>query len=258
MDQAEKDELRKYLLGQLTEEQEEHVELQLLTDAGYGEEFDITVDEIAEQYVTGTLQGKEREQAQQYFFKSADRRESLKFEQVLSKYGAQQRGQRAAREQSENPTWLERWRAFWNGKTWLLAVAAAAVVVIAIVSPGGLWLSRSDREQAFASISLSSSADSRNGNREVTKVLLPLSAPLLRIQLKIPEGAPPATGYQVELLNDKLSTSPLEIIAQDATSVSVVIPASQLTPGQYAIRISAKQADGNQQRLAGSYFFSVQ
>jgi len=83
IDQTEKTELRDYLLGRLKHEEEEKVEIRLLNDPVYGEEFDIAVDELTDQYVTGEVQGSEREQMERYFFASPARREKLQIAAAL-------------------------------------------------------------------------------------------------------------------------------------------------------------------------------
>jgi len=59
------------------------VEIRLLSDEVYGEEFDIVVDELTDQYVTGEVQGAEREQMERYFFASPARREKLRIAAAL-------------------------------------------------------------------------------------------------------------------------------------------------------------------------------
>ena len=81
--QTEKTELKDYLLGRLREEDEERVEIRLLSDEVYGEEFDIVVDELTDQYVTGEVNGAEREQMERYFFASPARREKLRIAAAL-------------------------------------------------------------------------------------------------------------------------------------------------------------------------------
>ena len=63
----DKNEVRRYLLGQLGEADEERIELRLLTDPAFGEEFDTIVDEIADQYAGNEFRGEERERVEQYF-----------------------------------------------------------------------------------------------------------------------------------------------------------------------------------------------
>ena len=64
---AEEVNLRKYLLGQLTEAEEEQIEIRLLTDSDFAEEFDIVVDEITDDYISGKFAGDELEQVESIF-----------------------------------------------------------------------------------------------------------------------------------------------------------------------------------------------
>jgi hypothetical protein len=56
----DKIELRRYLLGQLVDADEERLELRLLTDPAFGKNFDAVVDEITDQYAGNELPGEER------------------------------------------------------------------------------------------------------------------------------------------------------------------------------------------------------
>ncbi|HEU4933712.1 MAG TPA: CHAT domain-containing protein [Pyrinomonadaceae bacterium] len=65
------------------------MELRLLTDADYAEEFDIAVNELTDQYVSGEIQGAERERVEKYFLKSSHRRDKLKYASALNTYKSQ-------------------------------------------------------------------------------------------------------------------------------------------------------------------------
>lgn len=73
------------MLQGLSEAEAEQFELRLLSDPGFGEEFDIMVDTIVDQYLDDELSPEERERAEQYFFRSESRREKLKFAAALKK-----------------------------------------------------------------------------------------------------------------------------------------------------------------------------
>ena len=73
------------MLQGLSEADAEQVELRLLSDPEFGEEFDIMVDAIVDQYLDDELSPEDRERAEQYFFKSESRREKLKFAAALKK-----------------------------------------------------------------------------------------------------------------------------------------------------------------------------
>ena len=92
IDQTEKTELRNYLLGRLRDEEEEKVEIRLLSDPIYGEEFDVVVDEITDQYVAGVIKGEDRERVEKYFLKSNQRREKLKYAAALNTYQSKHSG----------------------------------------------------------------------------------------------------------------------------------------------------------------------
>ena len=80
---TEKSELKDYLLGKLGEEDEERVEIRLLSDPVYIEEFDVVVDELTDQYVAGEVPDAEREQMERHFFASPARREKLRIAAAL-------------------------------------------------------------------------------------------------------------------------------------------------------------------------------
>lgn len=87
----EQQQLRKYLLGQLAEADEEQVELRLLTDSDYSEEADIVADELIDEYVEGNLPAAEIRHFEGHFLKSQARQEKLRFALALKKRKAQLR-----------------------------------------------------------------------------------------------------------------------------------------------------------------------
>jgi tetratricopeptide (TPR) repeat protein len=86
--------LKDYLLGRLGEQDEERIEVRLLSDPVYGEEFDIAVDELTDQYVAGEVQGAERAQMERYFFASPARREKFRVAAALKERKQQLEGNR--------------------------------------------------------------------------------------------------------------------------------------------------------------------
>ncbi|HVG19298.1 MAG TPA: CHAT domain-containing protein [Blastocatellia bacterium] len=87
--QEDTENLRKYLLSQLTEEDEERVELRLLADADYSEALEITADELIDQYVGEELSEEEHKLIEQHFFNSQVRRDKLRFAVALKKQRAE-------------------------------------------------------------------------------------------------------------------------------------------------------------------------
>ena len=83
MARAEENKTKEYLLGQLTEAEEEQVELRLLTEPDFAEEYDIVVNEVTDDYIAGKFAGEDLERMETYFFKSTERRKKLKFALAL-------------------------------------------------------------------------------------------------------------------------------------------------------------------------------
>ena len=83
MARADKESITEYLLGRLTDADEEQVELRLLTDPEFAEEYDIVVNEIVDDYVAGKFEGEQAKQVEEYFFKSPERKKKLKFALAL-------------------------------------------------------------------------------------------------------------------------------------------------------------------------------
>jgi tetratricopeptide (TPR) repeat protein len=79
--------IRRYLLGEVTEEDELRlIEERLLTDDEYFEEIAVTEDELIDQYVSGSLGPGEQEKIESHFLATVERRRKLRFAQALRKY----------------------------------------------------------------------------------------------------------------------------------------------------------------------------
>src|SRR5882724_9423580 len=80
---ADEYKIREYLLGRLSEAEEEQVELRLLTDPDFAEEYDIVVNELVDNYIAGKFEGENLKQVEDYFFRSPERRNKLRFTLAL-------------------------------------------------------------------------------------------------------------------------------------------------------------------------------
>jgi tetratricopeptide (TPR) repeat protein len=123
MAQAEAHRLREYLLGQLPEAEEEQVELRLLTEPEFAEEYDIVVNEITDDYIAGNFEGAELRQVEEHFFKSSDRRDKLNFALALR----QQKTDLSKDAKERRKGWLNPY----------LAIAASVLLVV-----GGFYIWR--------------------------------------------------------------------------------------------------------------------
>lgn len=246
-------EIRHYLLGDLSEEARRRVEERLLTEENFLEELTLAEEELLDDYVAGRLAAAERPGFEQHFLSTEERRRQLRFARALGRYASAHAGRRP------RPARGDSLRAFWGGLNWAVRAgfALGAVAVIA----GALWLARPagpPTPRTFAAITLTAGAGDRAEGALAAKVRLPLGADALKMTLTLPEGAPPATKYRAEMLNNKGGTEPLEVVGRDERTVAVVVPGARLARGQYAVRLHAVGADGAERRVGGSYLFDVE
>ena len=136
-----------------------------------------------------------------------------------------------------------------------LAMILVTVGLIAIVS----WLAiRTKPPQTFAEVNLAMSTETRSTSRQVERVKLPLGKDALRITLAFPEPVTQGATYRVEWEDLKGPLKNLEIEKQEANSVSVIIPAGDLTPGQYMLKLFRKSPNETTERMTGNYYFIVE
>lgn len=260
-------ELRRYLLGALSEEAGRGVEERLMTEGDFLEEVAVAEGELIDDYVAGRLSEGERARFEGHFLSTEARRRQLKFTQTLSRYAnapaapprpasddsrADSDSRAASRSRAAAPTFGERLRAFWGGLTPALraglALAAVAVIVCAV------WLARPAAPQRFVALTLAAGAGDRAEGVRAPAVPLPLGGEALKLTLTLPEGATPAARYRAELQGERGRAGEVEVVAQDARAVTVVVPGSRLTRGRHFLRLSAAGEDG---RRLGTYFFDV-
>jgi len=75
--------------------------------------------------------------------------------------------------------------------------------------------------------------------------------------LTLPEALDPATHFRVELLKDSGETVSVEKVARIEQSAVIELAATQLSRGQYALKLYVLKPDGTEERIKGSYFLSV-
>ncbi len=249
-----------YLLGELPEEELEQFEDECFAQETWPAQLSLTEEDLIDAYLRGELTQEQRQRFERNYLITEARQQRVIMAAALLRHVDER--QAVAKVTVATPpteqTWVGRLRALWSNQAWALRATAALIVVAIIV--GAWWLSRprTPSTQTFATLTLTISGSNRADAAQAGKVNFPLPASALRISLTLPERLPPAVRYRVELDKDNGETKPLEIVGQDAQSVSVLIPAPQLTRGQYALKLFATKADGIEQRIPGSYLFTVE
>jgi hypothetical protein len=246
-----KNELTQYLLGQLDEAGQEEVELRLLTDPAFSEEFDVVVDEIAIRYASGGFEGKEKDSVERYFLQAGERQDKAKVMCELL--------HRSATRPVKEPGLWTKLQTFWSNQpaTPRFAVTLATVVIVV----GIVFLARSLRPTTsnFATLTLTSTEGERDpgATPEVPSKKLEPGVDELRIELALPAQQTQPKSHRVELIVAGVPRD-AAIVSQDARSVVISIPASELKPDRYAIRVFAVYEDGREERIPGSYVFRIE
>ena len=128
--------LFKYLLGNLSEEEQVRIEDRAFADADYRVVLEATEADLIDAYVRGELSASERRAFEQRFLVSPQRRKKVAFARDLLRVTAE-----AKAVESLSPTRLSSWQAFvrvlrgWNPALQFAAGVAALVLVV-----GGSWL----------------------------------------------------------------------------------------------------------------------
>jgi hypothetical protein len=242
------DGIRQYLLGQLTGAGLEQFEEQLFADDNLFEQSLVAEDELIDESIAGELNQNDGELFTKFFLNTPEREQKLLFRRALKDY--------VERKKDRSPVAHSRWN-FWptTVHSFRRALTGAALVIIAAFAGLLPWIMR---PTTFATINLSISSAERSPGAQIAKVKLPLTVDELRLQLALPEPSTPAKSYRVELVRDTGERSTPKLVAQDDKSIVVAISASQLKLGQYALNLYMTKPGEPEQRIAGSYYFSVE
>ena len=252
----QENEVRKYLFGQLQEADEESIELRLLTDGAFVEEFDTIVDEVTDQYVRGELAESEREGFEKSFLATTEGQQKIRFATELLDRAVAERGAPAPTPKRA-PGFFSQLSALWQRQSMRLAASAAAVVIIA----GGIFLiskSINSGSSDYVVQNLTISTASRGDGAVPAKVKLDQKQAGLQVNLAIPEQARGATDYRVKLASGDRGARDLAVDKRDEQTVTVKIPASLIPRGSYAIQLFSVGADGTPQRINGNYYFDIE
>lgn len=247
----DRDGLRQYLLRQLAEDQQEYTEKRLLTDDEFFEELEIAEDELSDDYVSNELTPDQRRRFEQFFLISPERHGKLRFARALAR--------QTPPAPIPEPSAIDRIRLLWNNQRPLFRAAAlaAAVVIVAVI----IWSVIPPKSpQTFATLTLTISNPERDAGAPATatKLTLPIKEDAVQLRLKLPEHSRATARYRVDLWRGNGDTQTLEPVLHDGDSLVVQLPASQLSRGQYAFKVSAINPDGSAQPLRGSYLLTVE
>ncbi len=245
-----------YLLDELLQDEAEQFEEQCFSQLEWPEvELEAAEEDLIQAYVKNELSPERRRRFEENYLTTEARRERVllarSFLQVVC----------SASQPAPAPTWTQRVIGFLKSLIFAPRVPLlkfATLVVTLALAATLLWLPfRTTPPRTFAQLNLAISYDVRGGSSQIQRVTLPLPEDALRISLALPESTPQGVSYRVQWEDIRRPISNLDIEKQDANSVSVIIPANKLSPGQYALKLFRNNPDGTEEPVQGSYLFNV-
>ena len=249
-DQAQ---IRQYLLGKLSEAEQEKIEKRLMVEDELFDEFEASKDELVEEYCAGDLEHAERDWFENHYLASAEGRQRQAFALTMD-YMRRNAADPAPRPitPAPSPTFFERFATFVRTQPWAVATAASIVLVVAVAF---IW-SRNSQGQIYEA-TLSSASLKRGGEAPPppTKIQLPPHTGQVKLHLQLPKPAPTGTTYKAELA-DQVNTNTVTVESSTPDSVTVSIPRRQLARAWYMLELTATTPNGNVQTL--SYSFTVE
>jgi len=234
----------------------ERLELRLLTEPSFVEEFDTIVDEVTDQYARNELQGSERRGFEEKFLATTEGQKKLRFAAELLERAVAERGGTVAKPVAASG-FFERIQVFWQSQSLRLAATAAAVAIIAV----GIFLisdSFRSRSTNFALLDLSISNTSRGEGDAAARLKLESGMAGVQANLALPEQARGAKDYRVKLISGDEAERDLTIEQRTDQTITVKVPASLLRRGRYAIQLFIINPDGTPHRINGSYYFDIE
>jgi hypothetical protein len=250
--------LRQYVLGTDDPESEEQFEQQLLTDEKLLEELSIVEDEVVQDYLSGTLSESEREKFENRFLATDAGRQELQFSRTFNNYFTSLPA--AEKRTPLRRSWKRFLPSFLRGESPVLRISFVTAIIILVSI--GLFVVLRNRSQERGTVftaTLTPGQVKGIGGREMTVVEVPPGPDLIRLQLAIGEAS--AQSYHVSLLTDKGEEIFTEDVLQaeyTATGkfVSVNVPASILSHGDYRLKLAAR-ISGDQPEEVASYSLRV-
>jgi hypothetical protein len=242
-----------YLLKELSEREAERFEEQCFAQPEWpASDLESAEDELIEAYVRKKLSRAQRRRFEKYYLTTTARKDRLFFTRSFLRV--------VCSAEPTKPTWIDRFRDFWDTQPVTVKYASVALALILGVALLTWSIIPHSAPKTFANLNLTIASENRSqgASTALQKVTLPLGADALRVSLTLPEPAPEGAAYSIGWENSKGLLKTLAIESQDANSIKVVIPANDLVPGRYALKLLRKNPDGTEQRISGSYFFDIE
>ena len=238
--------VRDYLLGKLSEDDQQKIEERLMTEDDLFQELEISKSELVEDYCANELSPDEQEWFESHFLASPEGRETYEFTLTLDHLA------RSIPKPVPTFSFFERLRNPFKQYPWVVATASAAVIVVVAL----IIIPRRSGETVVGP-TLASNILNREQGTLPTRITIPPNASGIKFRLLLPPDASLEAKYRADLDN-KVETTRVKVLEHDREGVWVVIPVNQLPRGEYSLKLVSIMADGTEREIPGDYLFNIQ
>lgn len=252
---AAKERVRRYLLGQLADDEKEQFEERLLIDNELYEELSITEDELVDEYLSGELSSTDRSSFESHFLAVREHQETLRFARSLRKYVSaeseahRQEAPSFLREASTEPSRVvsppkSRFFGLLPIQSPALSYAMAVVLVLAIA--GVAWLvwknlpASGSRDPGRVQAFVLTPGLTRGEGETANRVVVPANIDTIRLQLVLSDNS--YESYEAALTDSENRTlasqrnlKAVSVTGQPALDFDVA--ASDVSPGDYRVKV---------------------
>ncbi len=268
--EPEREVIRQYLLGELTEDGQQTVEERYMTDRDYRDEVLIVEGDLVDDYLTEALLPDQRGKFENHYLAAPRQQKNLKLTRMLMKAAEIAKPLPVAK-----TNWLDNLRSFFQPSNPRVRFAAASLILIALVGGGiilytwRLSVQKAELQEELAQLNTPQSILGADSSVFST-TLLPVSmrdkgalpkidiTPAIKVvQLRVPVETYTYGKYKVELRTiEGEHIVAFELERQPTNALIVQVPARILAPNDYLLMLSGLNAQGLPEAL-GEYSFRV-
>jgi hypothetical protein len=246
--------IRKYLLGQTSEDDRLALEEQLIADDEAYEELLIVEDELTDDYLRGQLSQTERKDFESHFLLSPSHQEKLRFAKVVRGHVANHTKTTSVIEPSRKPGLF----GFLPFRNPALSYALAMALVVMVSGVAYVAWRNSQHPSSMATVTLAPGVVRSGGSQ--TTIPNPTNTDGVRMELLLADETPYQSYSAVlQSIDGRTITTERGELGQSANGRRVVVvqvSSALLPPGEYRVKLNALTA-GNEPVDLGSYSFKV-
>jgi len=268
--------LIRYLLGELTEAERDHVEESYFADEKLNERLTMLEDAMLDAWVRGRLPPDAQDRYRRLAEASPDQRRRVEFAEALRRMAAQQVSTR------ERQTWRDVVGNFLfhvPARQWALGAAAVAIVAGSLIyyentrrahppvqqaaTPSPQRVTKGPApavQHAIPVLAFTLSPLERSGGEE-NRVVIPAGVYTIRLRLDLEDCGAQTLKATIQNAADatvaRFEGLQPQRIGSGACALFVSISSDRLGPGQYTVRLNHVAADGTTE-LVGGYTFRIE